>query len=161
MSLQGASGSMTPFSPERVVMFSGSGIAVRALLLATSLPLTMVLPRVDLSVSTFSGWFAILEVLVLKCQGSRSPGLLRFSRSALGSGVSVQLSPFRGCLSGSSEHGRGSVSSSGHPAGVFFCLIARLRPGLGLALAFLGNPCLGFQWLSFRERVQSPLLSSW
>ena len=50
------------------------------------------------------------------------------------------------------------MSSSGHPAGVFFCLIARLRPGLGLALAFLGNPCLGFQWLSFRERVQCPLL---
>ena len=44
VSLQGASGSMTPFSPERVVMFSGSGIAVRALLLATSLPLSMVLP---------------------------------------------------------------------------------------------------------------------
>ena len=44
VSLQGASGSMTPFSPERVVIFSGSGIAVRALLLATSLTLTMVLP---------------------------------------------------------------------------------------------------------------------
>ena len=63
-------------------------------------------------------------MLVLKCQGSLSPGLLRFSRSALGSGVPVQLSPFRGCLSGSSEHGGGgggggSVSSSGHPAGVF------------------------------------------
>ena len=35
---------MTHFSPERVVVFSGSGIAVRALLLATSLTLTMVLP---------------------------------------------------------------------------------------------------------------------
>ena len=44
MSLQGASDSMTHFSPERVVVFSGSGIVVRALLLATSLPLTMVLP---------------------------------------------------------------------------------------------------------------------
>ena len=44
VSLQGASDSMTHFSPERVVVFSGSGIAVRALLLATSLPLTMVLP---------------------------------------------------------------------------------------------------------------------
>ena len=40
----GASDSMTHFSPERVVVFSGSGIAVRALLLATSLTLTMVLP---------------------------------------------------------------------------------------------------------------------
>ena len=44
VSLQGASDSMTHFSPERVVVFSGSGIAVRVLLLATSLTLTMVLP---------------------------------------------------------------------------------------------------------------------
>ena len=87
-------------------MFSGSGIAVRALLLATSLPLTMVLPLTPgrfVHLYLFR-WFAILEVLVLKCQGSRSPGLLRFSRSALGFGVPVQLSPFRGCLSGSSVH---------------------------------------------------------
>ena len=34
---------MTHFSPEGVVVFSGSGIAVRVLLLATSLTLTMVL----------------------------------------------------------------------------------------------------------------------
>ena len=38
-----------------------------------------------------------------------------------------------------------------------FLLIARLSPGLGV----LVSPCLGFQWLSFRERVQCPLLSSW
>ena len=44
VSLQGASDSMTHFSHEGVVVFSGSGIAVRALLLATSLTLTMVLP---------------------------------------------------------------------------------------------------------------------
>ena len=44
VSLQGASDSMTHFSPERVVVFSGSGIAVWALLLAPSLTLTMVLP---------------------------------------------------------------------------------------------------------------------
>ena len=44
VSLQGASDSMTHFSPEGVVVFSGSGIAVRALLLATPLTLTMVLP---------------------------------------------------------------------------------------------------------------------
>ena len=35
---------------------------------------------------------------------SRSPGLLRFSRGALGSGFPIQLSPFRGWLSGSSDH---------------------------------------------------------
>ena len=45
VSLQGASDSMTHFSPEGVVVFSGSGIAVQALLLAaTSLTLSMVLP---------------------------------------------------------------------------------------------------------------------
>ena len=44
VSLQGASDSMAHFSPEGVVVFSGSGIAVRALLLATSLTLTMVIP---------------------------------------------------------------------------------------------------------------------
>ena len=82
-------------------------------------------------------------MLVLKCQGSRSPGLLHFSRSALGSGVPVHLSPFRGCLSGSSEHGSGagggggggSVSSSGHPAGVFSadCTLKSWPwPGLGV-----------------------------
>ena len=44
VSLQGASDSMAHFSPEGVVVISGSGIAVRALLLATSLTLTMVIP---------------------------------------------------------------------------------------------------------------------
>ena len=44
VSLQGASDSTTHFSHEGVVVFSGSGIAIRALLLATSLTLTMVLP---------------------------------------------------------------------------------------------------------------------
>ena len=50
--------------------FLVSGIAVRALLLATSLPLDMVIslaPGRCLSVSTFSGWFSVLKVLVLKC----------------------------------------------------------------------------------------------
>ena len=46
VSLRGASDSMAylKYSPEGVVVISGSGIAVRALLLATSLTLTMVLP---------------------------------------------------------------------------------------------------------------------
>ena len=44
VSLQGASDSMAHFSPEGVVVFSGSGIAVRVLLLATSLTLTIVIP---------------------------------------------------------------------------------------------------------------------
>ena len=56
-----------------------------------------------MSVSTFLGWFAILEVLVLKSRDSRSPGLLHFSRGALSSGFPIQLPPFRGWLSGSSD----------------------------------------------------------
>ena len=69
VSLQGASDSMVHFSPKGVVVISASGIAVRALLLATSLTLTMVIPLAPvLSVSTFSGWFSVLKVLVLKCQ---------------------------------------------------------------------------------------------
>ena len=46
VSLLGASDSMAHFSPEGVVVISGSGIPVRSLLLATSLTLTMVLPLV-------------------------------------------------------------------------------------------------------------------
>ena len=48
-----------------------SGIAVRALLRATSLSLGMdvsLAPGQCLSVSTFYGWFSILKVLVLKCR---------------------------------------------------------------------------------------------
>ena len=46
------------------------------------------------------------------------------------------MSPFRGCLSGSSEPGWGSVELLLTSGGRVFCLIARLSPGLGLALAF-------------------------
>ena len=60
-----------------------------------------------------------LRCLFRSARCYRSPGLLRFSRNALGYGVPVQLSPFRGCLFGSSEHGGARWSSSGHPAGVF------------------------------------------
>ena len=51
-------------------------------------------------------------------------------------------------------------SSSGHPSGVFLsdCTLQSWPwPRLGV----LGIPCLSFQWLSFWERVESPLLSSW
>ena len=46
------------------------------------------------------------------------------------------MSPFRGCLSGSSELGWGSVELLRTSDGRVFCLIARLSPGLSLALAF-------------------------
>ena len=72
-----------------------------------------------MSVSTFLGWFAILEVLVLKYRGSRSPSLLRFSRGALVSGFPIQLSPFRGWLSGPSDHRVGLVELRRTSGGVF------------------------------------------
>ena len=49
-----------------------------------------------MSVSTFLGWFGILEVIVLKSGSPVSPGLLRFSCGALSSGFPIQW------LSGSS-----------------------------------------------------------
>ena len=55
----------------------------------------------NVSVSTFLGWFAILEVLVLKSRVSRFSWSLRFSRGALSSGFPIQWHPFRGWLSGS------------------------------------------------------------
>ena len=60
--LQGVSDSMAHFSPEGMVMISGSGIAVWALLSPWLYPWC----RVGLSVSAFSGWFSVLKVLVLK-----------------------------------------------------------------------------------------------
>ena len=56
----------------------------------------------NVSVSTFLGWFAILEVIVLKSRVSRFSWSLRFSRGALSSGFPIQWPPFRGWLSGSS-----------------------------------------------------------
>ena len=91
-------------SPGRRVVFSEAGMAVRALLLATSLPLPMVFPEAgsNVSVSTFLGWFAVLEVIVLKSRFSRFSWSLRFSLGALSSGFPIQWPPFRGWLSGSS-----------------------------------------------------------
>ena len=100
-----------------------------------------------MSVSTFLGWFAILEVLVLKCRGSRSPSLLRFSRGALGSGFPIQLSPFRGWLSGSSDH-RVGLAELRRTSGVVLrslCTLPSWVPGLGVfgvfhVWVFSGSP---------------------
>ena len=56
----------------------------------------------NVSVSTFLGWFAFLEVIVLKPRVSCFSWSLRFSRGALSSGFPIQWPPFRGWLSGSS-----------------------------------------------------------
>ena len=112
----------------------------------------------NVSVSTFLGWFAFLEVIVLKSRVSRFSWSLRFSRGALSSGFPIQWPPFRGWLSGSSvlcvglaEHlpdiwPRASVSL------LAFDLL------LAWSLRLWGDPCLGVQWLSFRVLVLCPLL---
>ena len=164
VSLQGASDSMAHFSPKGVVMISASGIAVLALLLATSLTLTMVIPlapgRFCLSLP-FSGWFSVLKVLVLKCRVlpfSWALTLLAWCLGLRGSCLVVTLPGvplwfFRTWL------GLGGAPPDIRRA----CFLSDCtlqswpRPRLGV----LGIPCLGFRWLSFRERVGCPLLSSW
>ena len=66
-------------------------------------PYTWCFPDAGGNVSvSFLGWFAILEVLVLKSRDSRFSWSLSLSRGALSSGFPIQWPPFRGWLSGSS-----------------------------------------------------------
>ena len=154
---------MTHFSLERVVVFSGSGIAVRALLLATSLTLTMVLPLTP-------GRFVRLCLFrMVRCPGgacSEVPGALVLLVS-YASRVMPWVTEFL-----SSCHPFGGVSLvlqnmvglGGAPPDIrqaCFLSDCTLKSWPWPCLGVLGSPCLGFQWLSFRERVQCPLLSSW
>ena len=128
------------FSPGGRVVVSEAGLAVRVSLLAASLPLPMVFPwRWGQGVRLYLlGWFAILEVLVLKSRVSPfSLGLLRFSRGALSSGFPIQWPPFRGWLSGSSVRYVEFACSTGHLASCFR-LFARFRPACSLVFAALG-----------------------
>ena len=71
MSLQGASDSMPHFSPESVGVISGfwhSGTGVAPGNVPSSYHDYLPGAGSDLSVFTFSGWFSVLKVLVLKCQ---------------------------------------------------------------------------------------------
>ena len=129
-----------------------SGIAVRALLLATSLPIgvdVFLAPSRCLSVPTVYG---LCIYPYGSCSEVPGPPILLSSYAAriisCGAGFLSSLLPFRGCLSGSSGLGWGSVEllrtsdvrvlhSSSWP-----------RPRLG-ALVF---PCYVFQCFSFRER---------
>ena len=91
-----------------------------------------------MSVSTYLGWFAILEVLVLKSRVS--PFLLVSYASRVVPWVLGSLSsgpPFRGWLSGSSVRCVGLASSTGHLASCF-SLFARFRPASSLVFAALG-----------------------
>ena len=154
---------MTPFFPERVVVFSGSGIAVRALLLATSLTLTMVLP---LTPGRFVRLCLFRMVPCLSGACSEVPG----SPVLLGSYASRMLPWIAGDLSSCHPSGGASlvlqnwVGLGGAPPDIrWACFLSdcTLKSWPWPCLGVLGSPCLGFQWLSFRERVQCPLLSSW
>ena len=137
------------FSPGGRVVVSEAGLAVRVSLLAASLPLPMVFPwRWGHGVRLYLlGWFAILEVLVLKSRFS--PFLMVSSLLAwcLEFWAPVPVAPlprealwFFSSLCGvrADIWPRASVSL---PA--FDLLVA-------WSLRLWGDPCLGVQWLSFR-----------
>ena len=113
-----------------------SGMAVRTLLLATSLPLGMdvsLAPGRCLSVSTF---YRLYLYPFGSCSEVPGPPVLLSSYAALvissGTGFLSSLSPFQGCLSGSSELGWGSVGLLRTSDVRVFFSECTLRPGLGL-----------------------------
>ena len=111
-----------------------------------------------MSVSTFLGWFVILEVLVLKSRDSRFSWSLTLLAWCLEFWVPypvahlprVALWFFR-----SSRGARGAPPDIWPRASV--SLLAFDLP-LAWSLRLWGIPCLGVQWLSFRLRVLCPLL---
>ena len=120
-------------------MFSEAGLAVRASLLAAFPSLTH---GVSLALGHgvrlyLLGWFAILEVLVLKSRVS--PFLLVSSLLAwcLEFWAPVPVAPFRGGPSGSSVRSVEFACSTGRLASCVG-LFARFRPACGLVFAALG-----------------------
>ena len=106
----------------------------------------------NVSVSTFLGWFAILEVLVLKSRVSR------FSWSlTLLAWFPIQWPPFRGWLSGSSVRCVG-LAKLHRTSGLMLQSLFAFGLLLAWSLRLWGDPCLGVQWLSFWVRVLCPLL---
>ena len=162
--VQGASDSLPHSSPWREVGTSVFGVAVRALLLATSLPLGMdvsLAPGRSLSVSTFYG----LRLCPYgSCSEVPGPPVLLSSYAArvisCGAGVLSSLSPFLGCLSGSSELGWSSVellrTSDGHFSflNALFVLASASTRRFGYSML-----CLSVA-LFPGARVGCPLLSS-
>ena len=112
----------------------------------------------NVSVSTFLGWFAILEVLVLKSRVSRFSWSLTLLAWCLEFWIPYPVAPlprvtlwFFGSLCGARRAPpdiwpRASVSL------LAFDLL------LAWSLRLWGDPCLGVQWLSFRVLVLCPLL---
>ena len=134
--VQGGSDSLPHSSPGGEVVASVSGIAVRALLLATSLLLGLdvsLAPSRCLSVSTVYG---LCIYRYGSCSEVPGPPVLLSSYAAhvisCTAGVLFSLSPFRGVSL--VLHGLVGArwSSSGHPTVRVFFSECTLRPGLGL-----------------------------
>ena len=89
-----------------------------------------------LSVSAFSGWFSVLKVLVLKCQVLPVSWALTLLACCLGLRGSCPVVTLPGMPLWFFRTWWGSVELLRTSGGRVFCLIARLSPGLGLALVF-------------------------
>ena len=111
-----------------------------------------------MSVSTFLGWFAILEVLVLKSRDSRFSWSLTLLAWCLEFWVPYPVAPLPRMALWFFRLSRGA---HGAPPDIWprasVSLLAFDLP-LAWSLRLWGDPCLGVQWLSFRVRVLCPLL---
>ena len=112
----------------------------------------------NVSVSTFLGWFAILEVIVLKSRVSHFSWSLTLLAWCLEFWFPYPVAPlprvalwFFSSLCGA----RRAPPDIWPRASVSLLAFALL---LAWSLRLWGDPCLGVQWLSFRVRVLCPLL---
>ena len=111
-----------------------------------------------MSVSTFLGWFAILEVLVLKSRDSRFSWSLTLLAWCLEFWVPYPVAPLPRVALWFFRSSRGAREA---PPDIWprasVSLLAFDLP-LAWSLWLWGDPCLGVQWLSFWVRVLCPLL---
>ena len=112
----------------------------------------------NVSVSTFLGWFAILEILVLKSRVSRFSWSLTLLAWCLEFWVPYPVAPLQRVALWffSSLCGARRAPPDIWPRASVSLLAFDLL--LAWSLRLWGDPCLGVQWLSFRVRVLCPLL---
>ena len=160
VSLQGASGSTPLFFREKGRVFLRLAWRYGRCFWRRPFPYPWCFPDAggNVSVSTFIGWFAILEVIVLKSRVSRFSWSLTLLAWCLEFWVPYPVAPlprvalwFFSSLCGARRAPpdiwpRASVSLF-----AFDLLLA-------WSLRLWGDPCLGVQWLSFRVRLLCPLL---
>ena len=110
-----------------------------------------------MSVSTFLGWFAILEVIVLKSRVSRFSWSLTLLAWCLEFWVPYPVAPLPRVALVLQFVGWGSPAPPDIWPRASVSLLA-FDLLLAWSLRLWGDPCLGVQWLSFRVRVLCPLL---